>query len=202
MSENVFASLDAAMAVAKGIRNRDQWLSGDVRQMLDAIPAVVFVAEDAACSSIYGNAAAEALLRAPRNANVSKSAIDAPTPQTFDVFDTDGVLIPIDQLPIQRAARGEIVADAQWEVRFADGEGIFMRGPQARYAMKAARFGARSGSIPISVREKTGAALHSEIAAGPPARRLTSQRRTLSRIGQSARRHALGRGRQRWFNQP
>ena len=135
--------------------------------MLDAIPAVVFVAEDAACSSIYGNAAAEALLRAPRNANFSKSAIDAPTPQTFDVFDTDGVLIPIDQLPMQRAARGVIVADAQWEVRFADGEGIFMQGAASPLRDESgAVWGAIGVYTDISSGKKQERRLRSEIAAG------------------------------------
>lgn len=102
--------------------------SGEMRRMLDAVPAFVFVAEDTACSSIHGNAAAEALLRGPLFVDIDKSAIAAPITRNFEAFDADGVLLPADQLPVHRAARGEIITDAQFELRFEGGVSVFLHG--------------------------------------------------------------------------
>ena len=57
----------------------------------------------------------------PEGANASKSAPDN-TILRFEVFDAEGQPMTNDQLPMQRAAHGEEVADCEFEWRFEDGE--------------------------------------------------------------------------------
>jgi len=109
-------------------RSQDDWMSSDLRQILDTVPALVFVAEDVACATMFANAAAEAILRAPKGSNVSKSSPDASVPRSFEVFDMDGVQVPANDLPVQRAARGETVNGIQFELRFIDGVRTWLYG--------------------------------------------------------------------------
>jgi signal transduction histidine kinase len=122
-------NVNQSIQIVSACRSRDEWLSGNLRQILDTIPVLVFVAEDVACTSMFGNAAVEALYRAPSGANVSKSCPDAVAPQAFEVFDIGGLPIPNDDLPMQRAAaRGETMMGAQMELRFNDGERVWLYG--------------------------------------------------------------------------
>ena len=79
-----------------------------VQTLMDTLPVGVFVAHDPECRSITGNAAAHAMLRTP-NANLSKSAPTGEAPTQFRLC-RNGVEIPPDQLPVQRAARLEMRA--------------------------------------------------------------------------------------------
>lgn len=109
-------------------RSRDEWLSGELRQILDALPSIVFVAEDPDCQSIFANAAGERLLSVRRGANVSKSSPKGELPRQFNIYDSQGLPIAPEDLPIQRAARGEIVRDLEEEIRFEDGECVWLVG--------------------------------------------------------------------------
>ena len=85
---------------------------------MQAVPAVVWVAHDAECRNIIGNAASYELLRLPNGANASKSAPVGEPPTHFTVL-KDGRELPPEELPMQRAARGEAVSNFEEEVRFA-----------------------------------------------------------------------------------
>jgi PAS domain S-box-containing protein len=128
MSEHLLSCAAAALSAARNIRHDAPWLTGELRQKLDAVLAFVFVAEDVACASIRGNASAEALLRAPRDANLGPSALDAGGKRRFEAFDADGVPLAGDRWPLQRAARGEILGDVRFELRCADGASVFLQG--------------------------------------------------------------------------
>jgi len=95
--------------------------------LLDSLPVAVLISTDRACSRIVGNLAAQALLQVPLGANLSRSAAPEELPQ-FEVF-SDGEPIHPDDLPMQRAAlTGRRVSRSECEIRFADGNRIFIAG--------------------------------------------------------------------------
>lgn len=87
--------------------------------LLDTLPVGIFVAQDEECRTITGNRAAQELLRTPSR-NLSLSAPEAELPTHFRVY-RNGTELPVDQLPVQRAARGEIVVNEELELVFNDG---------------------------------------------------------------------------------
>ncbi|MBX9735361.1 MAG: PAS domain S-box protein, partial [Phycisphaerales bacterium] len=91
----------------------------ELRTLMDTLPVGVFVANDPECRTITGNAAAKALLRTP-NENLSKSAPAGEAPANFKTC-RNGVEIPSDQLPMQRAAKGEFVREEEVDDIFEDG---------------------------------------------------------------------------------
>jgi PAS domain S-box-containing protein len=128
MSKHTLSCVAAALSPARSLRDQEPWLTAERLQKLNAVLAFVFVAEDVDCASIRGNASAEALLRAPRDANLGLSALDARGKRCFEAFDADGVLLTADRWPLQRAARGEALDDAWFELRFEDGARVFLQG--------------------------------------------------------------------------
>lgn len=94
--------------------------AGAVRMVLDTLPTAVFVAHDTGCRRITGNRAAHELLRVAEGANLSKSAPAAEEPAHFRLYRGGRELTP-EQLPIQRAARGEAIRDEEVTHVFEDG---------------------------------------------------------------------------------
>lgn len=93
---------------------------GDVRTLLETLPIAVFVAHDPECRRITGNRGAHELLRVPMDGNLSKSAPAGQEPAHFRVY-RDGVELSPDELPVQRAARGEAIRDEELKHVFEDG---------------------------------------------------------------------------------
>ncbi len=91
----------------------------EMSTLLDTLPIGVFIAHDPDATHITGNAAAHLLLRTGRS-NLSMSAPNADRPQHFRVFQ-DGVELRPEEMPVQRAARGEQVRNVEIEDRFDDG---------------------------------------------------------------------------------
>jgi PAS domain S-box-containing protein len=99
----------------EGLRQRAE----EIRTLLDTLPIGIFIAHDSECRHITGNRSAQSLLRSP-NRNLSKSAPEDERPMHFRVC-RNGVEIPYDQLPVQRAARGEHVRNEEVDDIFEDG---------------------------------------------------------------------------------
>ena len=88
--------------------------------LLAALPVGVFIAHDAACTNISMNPAGAAILRMPFGGNASKTGPDREQ-LPFRLF-KDGVEIPDQDLPMQRAARlGRAVMGEEMDVVFTDG---------------------------------------------------------------------------------
>ncbi len=97
----------------------------ELQAVFDAAPAGIWIARDPSFRTMEANRAATAWMRIPDGANSSKSA---PSLLRFDIFDKDGLPVPNEELPIRRAALGEVVSDYEFEWRFADGERRFFHG--------------------------------------------------------------------------
>jgi PAS domain S-box-containing protein len=92
----------------------------NLQTLLDVLPVPVFIAEDPACRQISGNRAAAQLLRMRGDGNFSKTSPDD-SPMHFLVLDKEGTELAPGELPMQRAARGELIHGEEVTHRFEDG---------------------------------------------------------------------------------
>jgi len=105
---------------------RERARAAELAAVLEAVPAVVLVAHDPECRRITGSHATYALLRRPPGSNISKSAATAETSH-FKVM-KDGHELTAEDLPLQRAARGETVHHHEEQIIFDDGESRYLYG--------------------------------------------------------------------------
>lgn len=95
--------------------------TSELESVMRAVPAAVFIAHDRACIQVSMNPEGERLLRIAPGESPS---VSAPGKRPFDVR-RDGVLVPVEGLPLQRAAaRGEVVRGEDYTVHFEDGDFI------------------------------------------------------------------------------
>lgn len=87
---------------------------------LDAVPAAIYIAHDSDCRHITGNPAADDLIRLPRGGEASLSAPEEFKPRHFKTF-KDGRELRAEELPAQRSAKGERIANFEFTVQFDDG---------------------------------------------------------------------------------
>ena len=95
--------------------------AAELKIILDAVPATVWIAHDAECKVITGNRAAYDLLRLPQGSNIVMPAADNGQTPHFQVF-RNGRALEVHELPVQMAAfRGIEVRDFEEDVVFDDG---------------------------------------------------------------------------------
>jgi len=94
----------------------------ELAALMEAIPAITFIAHDPQCRSITGSRAACQLLRLPPNANTSLSAPEHDRPRTFRTF-KDGRELTPEELPIQKVARtGQSIHNYELTLAFEEGD--------------------------------------------------------------------------------
>jgi diguanylate cyclase (GGDEF)-like protein/PAS domain S-box-containing protein len=95
--------------------------AAELKIVLDAVPAAVWIAHDAECKVITGNRASYDLLRLPQGSNVSPAGPEEGRPANFRIFRNGRALEP-HELPVQMAAfRGIEVRDFEEDIVFDDG---------------------------------------------------------------------------------
>ncbi|MGD0663199.1 MAG: PAS domain S-box protein [Syntrophorhabdales bacterium] len=99
---------------------RERERAEELATMLDAVPTPVIIVHDPDATHMTGNRAADELLRQPHGAEVSLSAPPGSKPGHFKAM-KDGRELVLDELPAQRAARGEHVQDFEFNLVFDDG---------------------------------------------------------------------------------
>ena len=99
---------------------RERERAEELATMLEAVPTPVIIVHDPDSTHMTGNLAADELLRHPRGAEISLSAPDEVKPSHFRAI-KDGRELRLDELPAQRAARGEHVKDFEFNLVFDDG---------------------------------------------------------------------------------
>ncbi|MGE0451062.1 MAG: PAS domain-containing protein [Vicinamibacterales bacterium] len=111
----------------------------EIEVLMNTTPVVIWIAHDPECRTITGSRAAYEVLRVPYGGNMSKSAPAGEQPSHFRVY-SDGVELAPEELPVQRAARGEELHGYEEEIVFDDGTRVVLYG-------SAMPLRARDGSI-------------------------------------------------------
>jgi len=97
----------------------------ELQQIMDVAPVALFVANDPECREVVINRMGNAMFEFPADAN-SPTAPAGPTPPGTVL--RDGVEVPVRDLPLQTAARGMEVQDAEFEVVLPSGKRRLLRG--------------------------------------------------------------------------
>jgi PAS domain S-box-containing protein len=106
---------------------RERARAAELRTIMEAVPAVIWIARDRECRTISGNTTSYEVLRLPRDHNPSLSAPQEERPSNFEVL-VDGRVLAPEELPVQRAARGEEVRNFEEEIRYDDGTSRYLFG--------------------------------------------------------------------------
>jgi PAS domain S-box-containing protein len=108
----------------KALRERGEELAALVQTM----PALVWISQDAECRNIIGNEASARLFGIPSNLNVSQTAGVDPA-LLIRHFDATGEELRPEELPMQRAAAtGQTVENAELQMLLPDGRRVWILG--------------------------------------------------------------------------
>lgn len=99
---------------------RERERAEELAVLIEAVPVPVIIVHDPDARHMTGNHAADELVRIPSGGEISVSAPGNLKPNHFKSF-KDGRELRLEELPAQRAARGEPVKDFEFDVVFDDG---------------------------------------------------------------------------------
>ena len=136
-----------------------EWRVNELQSILDAVPVGIAIARDAQCHVIRTNRFAQSILTVRPDANVSASGDEAAL-LPFKLF-SNGVEIPPEELPMQRAAAsGAPVRDAEFQMVRSDGATFdWLMNAVPLFDEQGAVCGCVSAFVDISDRKQAVAAL-------------------------------------------
>ena len=102
------------------VRRSAEERAAELETVVRSVPVAVWIAHDPDCLHITGNSAAHELIRLAAGTESSLTAAEGQRPTHFKVFH-EGRELHGHELPIQRAARGEVVRDFEEQIVFEDG---------------------------------------------------------------------------------
>jgi PAS domain S-box-containing protein len=139
--------------------------AAELKAILNAVPTIVWIAHDTQCRSIEGSRASYELLRLPAGANPSLTAPESERPVHFKVL-VDGRELAAEDLPVQRAARGETIEGAELQVVFSDGTSRWIFGNAVPLFTESGQpRGAVSAFVDITDRKRAEAAIRAKDVA-------------------------------------
>jgi signal transduction histidine kinase/CheY-like chemotaxis protein len=122
------AELAQANASLRESQRHEKERADELEAILRAAPTPIWIAQDPQCHRITGNPASFTLLGLPQGSNVSATSPGHdPSERGFREYRGDQP-IPVAELPVQRAARGEIVNGAEVKFVFDDGRVRYIYG--------------------------------------------------------------------------
>jgi len=131
----------------------------ELKTVLDAVPACVWISHDPDSSHITGSRVADELLRLPYGAESSLTAPESVRPQHFKIV-KGGRELTNDELPVQRAARGTEVRNFEYSIVFNDGTTRYMVGNASPlYDGQGEPRGSVAAFVDITERKRAEAAL-------------------------------------------
>ncbi|MEX2577340.1 MAG: PAS domain S-box protein [Halofilum sp. (in: g-proteobacteria)] len=93
----------------------------ELNAVMAGVPALVWIAHDAQATRVTGSRASYEFLGLPEGCNaLPVSQPGEPEPARYQVYE-DGFRLGLDDMPVQRAARGEVIANCELDARFDDG---------------------------------------------------------------------------------
>jgi PAS domain S-box-containing protein len=88
--------------------------------LMDTVPAITFIAHDPECRRMTGSLKSREILQVPEGKSVSASAPEGEQPGSFRGFKNGRQMTP-DELPMQRAAKGEEIRNFEFTLVLSDG---------------------------------------------------------------------------------
>ena len=119
----VFIDITQRKQMEEALRDsehRERERAEELAALFEAVPMPVFIAHDPDCIHLTGNRLADEILRISHGNELSMSGPEETRPRHFRTF-KDGRELRLDELPAQRACRGEHVKDFEFTLAFEDG---------------------------------------------------------------------------------
>ena len=101
-------------------RNRERARSNELATLLKMVPTAIWIAHDPECRLITGNKLADAWIGVKAASNISPASIDHQKVWKCKLM-RNGVEISPDEMPMQLAATGHHVSDAEFSLHYRDG---------------------------------------------------------------------------------
>lgn len=143
---------------------RERERAAELQAIMEAAPVSIWITRDPDCTLITGNRTANEFLRLPPDVPSHLAVTPGEWNEDFDMF-VDDEPMSLAQSPIQRAARGEEVRNAEGEIRFKDGTSRVLLGNATPLRDKeGAPYGAVATFVDITQRKQMEEALRAREA--------------------------------------